>query len=122
MGAIGKLALTTVGYMVGGPLGAAVGMAIGAVAFKPATSSVTNPQQDSPNYETGGGLGSTLVAADIPVPICFGSTKLHGNIIKAYKLGERNERLLAAIALGEYIGSPDPTLTSIWVNDVQFSD
>ncbi|MCP3943217.1 MAG: hypothetical protein GY710_17255 [Desulfobacteraceae bacterium] len=126
MGQAGRIGVMVVGTVVGAyfgqpQLGFMLGSAIGMAAFKSKAASITGPIQDTPDYETGGGIDTTLVAADIPIPICFGTTKLSGNIIKAFKLGANNERLLAAVALGEYTGTPDPVLTNLWVNDIQFS-
>lgn len=122
MGQLGSLALTAIGYVVGGPWGAFAGSLIGSFAFPDAMPRTIQPQQDMPELNTVSGFGGTLVAANVPIPVNFGTVRTGGNIVQAHILGERNSRLLCVIVLGEYLGAPSPTLAGLWVSGVPFAN
>lgn len=121
----GNWALAAVGTIVGSffgypGLGFTLGMVAGNFLFPTKTGS-QSVQQDTPNYSANNGFGVTTGTTQVPVPVCFGTVMLDGNIIEAYNLGEGNSRLLCVLALGEYTGEPDPSLLNLWVDGIEFT-
>ncbi len=109
MGDYGGLALSMVGYVVGsyfGPLGAFVGYFAGRLAggwLFPVDSAgrLSLPAGSGASRVLINGFSQTSLTTQVPVPIVFGKTLLHGNFLSAILLGEGNKRLLATIGLGE---------------------
>ncbi|MCG8043785.1 MAG: phage tail protein [Candidatus Thiodiazotropha endolucinida] len=70
------------------------------------------------DYSTG--FSSVSVDTTTPVPLVFGNVKVKGNLIKGYRLGDYNSRLLGVLAIGENIGPS--TLNSFSVGGIRFDD
>ncbi len=122
MGVVGRLAATAGGYIAFGPWGALAGSFIGSMVFTMPQPSVVRPQQDVPMTGANDGFQSTTVSGNVPVPVCFGSCMVFGNIVKGYLLGDNNNRMLCAVALAEHLGNPDPVLMDVWVGDKRITE
>ena len=128
MGDFGGSAGGIIGYAVGsfyGPFGAAAGYALGrylgSAIFSSPTGGggmgLTYPDERRKKTVLVDGFGQTTLSTQEPVPIVFGKTMLHGNMISAYQLGESNRRLVTAVALGE----GELSLYDLWVDGVSFN-
>ncbi|MBI5789279.1 MAG: hypothetical protein HZA78_10535 [Candidatus Schekmanbacteria bacterium] len=110
MGQYGRMALTATGMVVGAYLGGTVGMSIGAGLGTLAGNLVFGGNFGGGTGLPAGALGTrtvidgfsqTTLSTQVPVPIVFGKTLLHGNMLSAILLGEGNKRLVTSIGLGE---------------------
>jgi hypothetical protein len=128
MGDFGSAAGGIIGYAVGsffGPFGAAAGYALGhylgSALFGSAIGGggmgVTYPDQKRKSTVLVDGFGQTTLSTQEAVPIVFGKTMLHGNLVSAYQLGENNRRLAVAVALGE----GELSLYDLWVDGISFN-
>lgn len=73
---------------------------------------------DSPDFEHASGFSSVSIDTTTPVPIVIGRTVTNGYIIKGYVLGDSNNRLLGALAIGEKTGDSD--LLDFRLGEIQF--
>lgn len=120
MGAFGRMVTAGIGFAVGGPLGAVISLA-GGFIFKSAQPKTIYPRQDNPDYQATDGFQGTPVGGQVPVSVCFGVVQIPGVIVDRYVLGSGNNRLLAALALGEHTGI-NPVLTDFYVSGVRFAE
>ncbi len=109
MGQYGRIGLTVTGMVVGsylgGPLavgfGGILGTLAGSMLFPSNQGGVGLPTNARASRSIVDGFSQTTLSTQIPVPLVFGKSLLHGNILSAILLGEGNKRLVSSVGIGE---------------------